>query len=203
LGEASVAGRPKLELGSRSFSRKIGRYALATQGGGLFIGGDKPKGTIDSRVQQIAPATMLAFRDRTVGLVAPVILDLDGDGVELKSSGKSKARFDMDGNGSRDNTGWISRQDGFLVMDLDGDGRITSPAELSLLGVKSDARSGLDALGALDSDKSGAIDAKDARFGELRLWVDRNGNGVTDAASLARWATAASPRSPRRRATQA
>jgi hypothetical protein len=90
----------------------------------------------------------------------------------------------MDGNGSRDDTGWISKQDGFLVMDLDGDGRITSPAELSLLGLKADAKSGLAALAALDTKADGVIDASDSRFGELKLWIDSNGNGVTDAGEL-------------------
>jgi hypothetical protein len=172
------------ELAARSFTGTKDRYSLAVSGGGLFVTGNKPQGAIDSRVQAVRSESLLSFRNGTIGLVAPVILDLDGDGVELKRRGKSDARFDMDGNGSRDDTGWISRQDGFLVMDLDGDGRITSRAELSLLGLKPDAGSGLDALATLDSDKNGSIDAKDARFGELKLWVDSNGNGITDSGEL-------------------
>jgi Ca2+-binding RTX toxin-like protein len=171
------------ELAARSFAGGRGRYSLAVSGGSLFVTGKKLEGTMDSRVQEVRPGSLLTFKNGTVGLVAPVILDLDGDGVELKRRGKSDARFDMDGNGTRDDTGWISRQDGFLVVDLNGDGRITS-AELSLLGLKADAKSGLDALAALDSDKNGSIDSKDARFGELKLWVDANGNGVTDAGEL-------------------
>ena len=172
------------ELASRSFAGRKGSYSLTSSGGSLFVTDNKLEGAVDSRVEQVRPGSLLSFRNGTVGLVAPVVLDLDGDGVELKRRGKSDARFDMDGNGTRDDTGWISRRDGFLVVDLDGDGRITSPAELSLLGLKSDAKSGLDALAALDSDKNGSIDSKDARFGELKLWVDANGNGVTDSGEL-------------------
>ncbi|HEX8480545.1 MAG TPA: cadherin domain-containing protein [Allosphingosinicella sp.] len=172
------------ELAKRSFEGREGRYSMTASGGSLFVTGNKPEGAVDSRVQEVRPGSLLSFRNGTVGLVAPLVLDLDGDGVELTRRGKSKARFDMDGNGSRDDTGWISRQDGFLVVDLDGDGRITSPAELSLLGLKPDAKSGLDALAALDSDKNGSIDSKDSRFGELKIWVDANGNGVTEAGEL-------------------
>jgi Ca2+-binding RTX toxin-like protein len=172
------------ELATRSFAGRKDGYSLTASGGGLYVSGNKPDGAIDSRVQEVRPGSLLSFRNGTVGLVAPVVLDLDGDGVALKRRDKSKAGFDMDGNGTRDDTGWISKRDGFLVVDLDGDGRITSPAELSLLGLKSDAKSGLDALAALDSDKNGSIDSKDARFGELKLWVDRNGNGITDAGEL-------------------
>ncbi len=172
------------ELAERTFSGRKGSYSLSSSGGSLFVTGDKSEGAIDSRVQEVRPGSLLSFRNGTVGLVAPVILDLDGDGVELKRRGKSGAQFDMDGNGTRDDTGWISKQDGFLVVDLDGDGRITSPAELSLLGLKAGAKSGLDALAALDSDKNGSIDSKDARFGELKLWVDGNGNGITDSGEL-------------------
>jgi Ca2+-binding RTX toxin-like protein len=180
----SPANVHAIDLVGRGFSGKSGRYALTASGGRLFVTDSKAEGAIDARVQEVRPASILSFRGSAVGLVAPVVLDLDGDGVELRGRSDAKARFDMDGNGSRDDTGWISKQDGFVVVDLDGDGRITSAAELSLLGLKKDAKSGLDALATLDSDRSGSIDDKDARFGDLKLWVDRNGNGVTDAGEL-------------------
>ncbi|HEY0414113.1 MAG TPA: cadherin domain-containing protein [Allosphingosinicella sp.] len=186
---ADAASAPAAEpagpaLETRSFEFKSGRYALTAQGGSLFVAAIKPRGTIDSRAQEVLPGALLSFRDRTVGLLDPIVLDLDGDGVELRGRTKAKARFDMDGNGSRDDTGWISKQDGFLVVDADGDGRIATAAELSLLSLKADAKSSLEALATLDADKNGVLDAKDSRFGELRLWVDANGNGITDAGEL-------------------
>ena len=127
---------------------------------------------------------MLDFRDKARGLLSPVILDLDGDGVEMRSFRKAKATFDMNGDGIGDNAGWVGKGDGFLVIDRDGDGKITSASELSFLSEKSNARSDLDALGVLDSNRDGKIDATDTRFGELRLWVDRDGDGVTDNGEL-------------------
>lgn len=124
-------------------------------------------------------ATRMAAAGR-YGILSPLVVDLDGNGVELKRRGKSKARFDMDGDGARDDTGWIGKNDGFLVVDRDGDGLIRSAAELSLLGAGKDSASGFDALGSLDSNSDGRIDSGDARFAELKIWRDRNGNGVSD-----------------------
>ena len=58
------------------------------------------------------------------------------------------------------------------------------PSELSFLTEKPGARSDLDALSALDSNRDRKIDATDLRFGELKVWVDSNRNGVTDAGEL-------------------
>lgn len=40
------------------------------------------------------------------------------------------------------------------------------------------------ALSALDSNHDGEIDAQDAQFSQLRVWVDANTDGVTDAGEL-------------------
>ena len=76
---------------------------------------------------------------------------------------------------------WAGSGDGFLAMDRDGDGKITSGREL--FGdhtVMSDGRvasSGFQALADLDSNKDGKIDASDEEFGRLRVWSDKDGNG--------------------------
>jgi hypothetical protein len=90
----------------------------------------------------------------------------------------------MNGDGTGDDTGWLGKGEGFLVIDRDGNGRIESAAELSFLTEKEDAATALEGLAVLDSNKDGKINASDARFGELRVWVDGNGNGVTDAGEL-------------------
>jgi hypothetical protein len=71
-----------------------------------------------------------------------------------------------------------------VVIDRDNDGLITTASELSFLTEKPDARSDLEALGALDSNRDRKIDATDLRFGELKVWVDANRNGITDAGEL-------------------
>ena len=132
----------------------------------------------------MAPATILKFRDKTVGMLGALVLDLDGDGMDLEHQRNSDASFDMDGNGRRDNTGWVAKGDGFLVIDRDGDGRITTGAELSFLGEKSGASTNFEGLAILDANKDSKVTAADTRFGELKIWFDRNRNGISDDGEL-------------------
>ena len=57
----------------------------------------------------------------------PLILDLDRDGKVSTTPGKRY--FDMDANGVAERVSWAASGDGFLVMDRDGDGKITSGRE--------------------------------------------------------------------------
>jgi hypothetical protein len=182
FGDAADAEGLRFE--ARDFARKAGKYRLSADGGILSIVPLKAKGALDPRAGEIGAASMLSFRNRRIGMLAPVVLDLDGDGIELVTSKKARARFDMDGDGAADDTGWVGKGDGLLVIDRNGDGRISGPGELSFLAEKKGAKSDLDALSALDSNRDGKLDSTDARFGELKVWEDRNGNGVTEEGEL-------------------
>jgi hypothetical protein len=57
-------------------------------------------------------------------LVSPLILDLDGDGIELSSLVNSTAFFDLDADGFHEHTGWVSADDGILAIDSNGNGVI-------------------------------------------------------------------------------
>jgi hypothetical protein len=84
----------------------------------------------------------------------------------------------------RDDTGWIRKGDGLLVIDRDGDGLITKATELSFLVEKADAKSSLEGLAVLDANKDGKLTAADVRFGELKVWIDANRDGVTSVGEL-------------------
>jgi hypothetical protein len=122
---------------------------------------------------------------------SPLILDLNGDGVKTlnKTAGK---HFDHAGDGFAERTGWVDKDDGLLVRDLNGDGKITSGRELfgnhTLLknGINAgkQAANGFEALKDLDSNADGLVDDKDAGFASLRVWKDTNGNGLTDTGEL-------------------
>lgn len=120
-------------------------------------------------------------------VVSPLILDLNGNGVESISINRD-VHFDHDGDLASERTGWIGPEDGFLSWDRNSNGRIDSGAELfgnyTPLSSGALATNGFTALATLDSNGDGRLDATDAAFGNLTVWRDANSNGVTDAGEL-------------------
>ncbi|MFZ0267373.1 cadherin domain-containing protein [Caulobacter sp.] len=120
----------------------------------------------------------------TTGLLPPVVIDLDGDGLELISRADSTVRFDVAGDGQAVRIGWVGADDAFLALDRDGDGKITNGAEISFTSDLAGAVSDLEGLQAFDSNANGFLDARDERFGEFRIWQDRNQDGVSQTDEL-------------------
>ena len=119
----------------------------------------------------------------------PVILDLRLDGFHL--SGPNPAvLFDIDADGVRDPIAWTraNDDDAFLCLDRNGNGLIDDGTELfgyaTPLRNGQPARVGYRALAELDSQEAGGnldgvVDASDAGFASLCVWVDRNRDGVS------------------------
>ncbi len=122
------------------------------------------------------------------GMASPIILDLDGDGIETLAEGEAGIHFDHDANGFAERTGWVSPDDGLLVIDLDGNGSIDSGRELfgtqSLLPNGSKATNGFEALKVLDGNRDGRLDATDPAWQDLRLWRDFDSNGKVNPDEL-------------------
>ncbi|KXU39395.1 hypothetical protein AXE65_08805 [Ventosimonas gracilis] len=119
--------------------------------------------------------------------IDPLVLDLDGDGIETVSA-NSGITFDFNGDGLKTGTGWLNRDDGFLVLDRNGNGTIDNGSELfGIDTVKSDgtlAKDGFDALRDLDSNGDGVFDAYDLLFEQVRVWQDKNQDGISQADEL-------------------
>lgn len=130
---------------------------------------------------------------RAASVSSPLILDLDGDGVETTGLAEG-VYFDHDGNGFAQLSGWVARDDGLLVNDLDGDGQIQSGAELfgneTRLADGGKAANGFAALRALDGNHDSVIDAADADFARLRVWKDADTDAVVDEGELVTLAAA-------------
>lgn len=132
----------------------------------------------------------------------PVALDLDFDGkIEIQTLRGSESlagpRFDWNGDGLRDQTSWVGSGDGFLAIDLgqDGstgpDGKIDQAKELAFnlwvetAGGSASNATDLQALGLVfDANRDSALDSKDLRWSEFRIWRDANQNGITDTGEL-------------------
>jgi len=69
----------------------------------------------------------------------------------------------------------VTGGDGLLVRDVDGNGAIDDVSEL----FGTNETSGFAALGELDSNAEGVIDANDAEFASLRVWIDANGDAIS------------------------
>jgi Ca2+-binding RTX toxin-like protein len=137
---------------------------LIARGRALFMGED------------VAPATNSAPNE-----ASPLILDLDGDGVELTRLGENGSVFwDIDNDGFLEASAWVSSDDGLLALDLNADGLINDHSEL-FGDLTTD---GFIALGTYDSNADGQISADDQIFSSLRVWQDRNGDTVSQANEL-------------------
>ncbi|MGP4717737.1 calcium-binding protein [Psychrobacter sp. T6-6] len=119
----------------------------------------------------------------------PIVLDLNGNGIQLvEDDGNFGAFFDHDGDGIRTASGWVDPEDGLLVRDINGDGIINDGTELfgdsTLLNDGTLAKSGIQALADLDSNGDGIVDVQDENFNELKVWQDKNGDGISTADEL-------------------
>ena len=119
----------------------------------------------------------------------PLVLDLDGDGIEtLPINTTTPVMFDLNNSGVKKSVGWIKSDDGFLVMDRNGNGTIDTGAELfgdaTPLSGGGTAADGFAALAQLDSNLDGQMTAADSAFANLRVWRDLNQNGLSEAGEL-------------------
>jgi RTX calcium-binding nonapeptide repeat (4 copies) len=115
----------------------------------------------------------------------PLVIDLDGDGIETISLRDSRAYFDVDGDLFREKTGWLKGDDGFLVLDANANGRIDDISEM--FGNR--FQGGYAELAAYDTNAlggngDGKISVADLIWSELKVWQDRDRDGETDAGEL-------------------
>lgn len=129
-------------------------------------------------------------KDPNRGSHAPLkrlqVLDLvgAGHGPNLESLTASQVSADVGRTGQSERIGWVGPSDSLLAVDTFGDSRIDIPTEASFQALKPDAKTSLAGLAAFDSNGDGVIDASDARFSQLRLWMNASQDGVSTASQL-------------------
>ncbi len=112
--------------------------------------------------------------------ISPLVLDLTGGGINLTPLSDGSPYFDLAGDGFARKTGWIGTGSGLLCIDSSDSGQITSINQL----FGNATTNGFTVLKGLDSNNDGVIDSNDADFGQLRVWVDSNSNGVVNPGEL-------------------
>jgi hypothetical protein len=116
--------------------------------------------------------------------VQPVVIDMDGDGIELINPGQSAIELDANNDGALDRIGWVSPDDGMLALDRNGDGSIEAVSEISFVQDLEGATTDLEGLRAYDSNNDGWLDAADARFGDFQIWVDSDYDAISNENEL-------------------
>jgi len=115
----------------------------------------------------------------------PLVLDISGDGIGLSTlGGPDNVYWDFAGDGVKHASAWTTGGTGFLAIDLNGNGSIDNNTELFGNQPSSGIANGFQALAVYDSNSDGVIDSSDAQFTDLRVWVDTDQDGVSQASEL-------------------
>lgn len=114
---------------------------------------------------------------------SPLVVDLAGDGLALVGR-DAGVRFPLMG-GEPTAVGWLrgDGDDALVAIDRDGDGAIRSGSELFGEVTGGWAPHGFAALGRLDADGDGWVDARDPDYARIVLWQD-DGDGQSAPAEL-------------------
>lgn len=117
----------------------------------------------------------------------PLAIDFGTVGIDLTTLDNG-VNFDLDNNGFAEKTAWIGTEDGFLSLDVNGNGKIDNGSELfgdqfmRPNGQRSEF--GFEALSDFDEDGNGLITEEDSIFEKLLVWIDQNHNGQSEVNEL-------------------
>jgi hypothetical protein len=123
---------------------------------------------------------------------SPIIIDLTGSGFALTDAAHG-VLFDIANTGTPIQIAWTANtNNAWLVLDRDGNGQITSGAEMFGNFTNQNTiphPNGFNALALYDDPMNGGngdgiIDSRDQIFSRLRLWVDANHDGICQPGEL-------------------
>jgi hypothetical protein len=122
---------------------------------------------------------------------SPILINLDGNTSNYHlTSANDGVKFDISGQRVAEQISWTRANSSvaFLVLDRDGNGTIDSGKELfgNATPRPSGGRyeNGFEALKEFDGNGDGSVDDNDPMFGQLRLWLDANHNGLSEPSEL-------------------
>lgn len=115
----------------------------------------------------------------------PVLLDLDGNGFTISDTSVSNLFLDIGGDGYKHRTAWVGAGDGVLMIDIDGDGKISDRKEVVFTDWDPSADHDMQALRQVfDTNGNGKLDAGDAQWTAFKVMVT-NADGTISQKTLA------------------
>lgn len=128
--------------------------------------------------------------------VSPILLDIAGNGFSMTDYAGGVS-FDVSAKGWTSQTSWTSANsdDAWLVLDRNQNNRVDDGKEMFGDATEQPAnqnpRHGFAALAVFDKpanggNNDGKITRRDTVFKKLRLWQDRNHNGISEAEELSK-----------------
>ena len=145
---------------------------IDTQNGGSD--GDDDGGTTPATQDAIDAAVQVAIDAALTppDQDAPILLDLDGNGIKVTDFSRSTVFMDAGNDGLEHRTAWAGRGDGVLFYDVGNDGKIEETREYVFTEWDPTARSDFEALRArFDSNNDGKLTALDDKFGMFKVMV--------------------------------
>ncbi len=127
---------------------------------------------------------------------SPILINLASNGWQDDlTSAEDGVLFDLNPNGRPEPIAWTkpNAPAGFLALDRNGNGTIDDGTELfgnyTPMRDGTLAANGFEAINDLDrmpgpGRNDGRIDSRDQVYAQLRLWLDRNHNGISESDEL-------------------
>lgn len=129
------------------------------------------------------------------GTSTPIIIPVGKDAAYRLTSLQDGVEFDINATGTAIRTSWTApgRQMGFLFLDRNSNGTVDDGSELfgnhTPLPSGETAKQGFEALAVYDQPAHGGngdgwIDSRDTIWQSLRIWVDTNHDGTSQASEI-------------------
>jgi len=164
---------------------ETGDEPLSQESGAALLAILRTRETSKSIEQEIATLEVVLKKLKALPRwETPIVFPLSGQRplVDLIHPTR-RVDFDLDGDGVAGRWPWVRSDVGILVWDLDGDGIVSSGRDL--FGGRTwwiRWPDGYAPLAALDDNADGRLAGDELRG--LGVWVDRNGNAISDAGEV-------------------
>ncbi len=176
---ATPAAQPSWGVSYQAETRNTDSQHLRVTAQGVVITADQREipFALELNLAETTMSTQTASFRAGTAAVDPLVIHFSGPAAALTTS---RIAFDLDADGRDEQIPFTAQGSGFLVLDRDGNGRVTDGREL--FGPATG--NGFSELAQLDSDGNGWLDAADAAFGALQVWT-QDADGVRHLTPLA------------------